>query len=221
MNIINFLEKYQSATQRDYIQRVNEHDKASCAEVAGQWGKDYWDGERQYGYGGYHYDGRWKPIAEEILRHYQIEEGARILDIGCGKGFLLHEMKLVMPSLEVHGIDISSYGIDHALDSVKENLVCGHAKKLPWPDDHFDFVFSINTFHNLSNFELKSAIQEMQRVGKTAKKWLCIESYRNEHEKANLLYWQLTCRTFHDTDEWRWLLEQYHYTGDLGFIFFE
>lgn len=221
MKIINFLEKYQKATHRDYVQRVNEHDKAHCAEVAGKWGKDYWDGERQYGYGGYHYDGRWKPIAEEILRHYDIKENDKILDIGCGKGFLLHEMKQLMPNLEVHGIDISSYGIEHSPSSIRDKLICGNATKLPWESDYFDFVFTINTFHNLTNYELKSAIEEMERVGKSEKKWLCIESFRNEKEKANLLYWQLTCRTFHSTDEWRWLLEQYNYQGDLGFIFFE
>lgn len=221
MQIINFLEKYQKSTSRDYIQRVMEHDKAECAEVAKQWGKDYWDGNRQYGYGGYHYDGRWAPIAKEILEYYEIKNGDRILDIGCGKGFLLHEMKILMPDIEVFGIDISKYGIDDSQKTVKDSLTFGNATSLPWPDEHFDFVFSINTFHNLKNFELQSAIREMERVGKTNKKWLCIESFRNEKEKVNLLYWQLTCRTFLDTEEWQWLLEQNHYQGDLGFIFFD
>lgn len=221
MTIINFLEKYQKATQRDYLQRVTEHDKADCARVASQWGEDYWDGDRRYGYGGYHYDGRWKPIAEDLIRHYDLKPGQRVLDIGCGKGFLLYELQQALPGLEVAGLDISRYGLDHAQEPLKPFLVEGVASELPWPDDHFDFVYSINTFHNLRNWELKAAIQEMQRVGKGDRKWLCIESFRNEAEKVNLLYWQLTCRTFLDTEEWQWLCQEYGYEGDLGFIFFE
>ena len=87
-------------------------------------------------------------------------------------------------------------------------------------DNKFDFVFSLNTFHNLKNFELGRAVPEMIRVSK-GMTYICVESYRNEREKANLLYWQLTCKSFYSTDEWEWLLDQYGYTGDLGFIFFE
>lgn len=221
MAIHNFLEKYQKATQRNYLQRVVEHDKAACAEVARQWGQDYWDGDRQFGYGGYRYDGRWRPIAEDLIRHYGLRSGDRVLDIGCGKAFLLHEMQEALPGLEVAGIDVSSYGLAHAPEPVRHRLVEGNATQLPWPDDHFDFVFSINTFHNLRNFELKAAVQEMQRVARGNRQWLCVESFRNEREKVNLLYWQLTCRTFLDVEEWCWIVDQYGYRGDLGFIFFE
>lgn len=221
MNTINFLEKYQKSTQRNYLQRVIEHDKAACASVATQWGQDYWDGDRCYGYGGYHYDGRWKAVAEDLIRHYHIQAHEKVLDIGCGKGFLLYEMQQLLPGLQVHGLDISHYGLRCAPQPVRSHLVEGNAVSLPWADQTFDFVFSINTFHNLRNFELKAALLEMQRVGKSDRKWLCIESFRNEREKVNLLYWQLTCRTFLDTEEWLWLCREYSYTGDLGFIFFE
>lgn len=220
MQEIDFLAAYQKATVRDYVQRVVDHDKAECAAVAKQWGYDYWDGERKYGYGGYRYDGRWLPIAKDIAAHYGLKAGDRILDIGCGKAFLLYEFTQAVPGIEVAGLDISEYAIEHAKEEVKPCLESGNATKLPWPDDYFDFVYSINTFHNLQVFDLKAAIEEMERVGRGAK-WLCIESYRNEREKANLLYWQLTCMSFYDTDEWRWLFQQWGYTGDYGFIFFE
>lgn len=217
---INFLEKYQKATKRDYVERVVSHDKGECAEVARRWGQEYWDGPRQYGYGGYRYDGRWRPIAEDIVRHYGLKAGQRVLDIGCGKAFLLHEIAQAVPGLEVAGLDISEYGIANAKEELRPFLRHGSATELPFEDNSFDFVFSINTFHNLEIFELKQAVQEMERVGRGAK-WLCVESYRTEREKANLLYWQLTCHSFHSPEGWRWLLEEWGYHGDCGFIFFE
>lgn len=220
MQEIHFLEKYQKQTRRDYVGRVTAHDKAECAEVAKQWGYDYWDGARQYGYGGYTYDGRWRPIAEDIASHYGIKAGDRILDVGCGKAFLLYEFTQVRPGIEVAGIDVSEYGIENAKEEVRPFLQTANAVDLPFPGDHFDFVISLNTFHNLLNFELASAIREVERVGRGAK-YICVESYRNEREKMNLLYWQLTCETFYSPAEWRWFLEQNGYTGDYGFIFFE
>ncbi len=220
MAIINFLEKYQSATKRDYVQRVVEHDKAKCANVAKQWGYDYWDGDRCYGYGGYSYDGRWLPIAEEIIAKYDLKSGDRVLDIGCGKGFLLYELTRALPGLEVYGLDISAYGIEHAKPEIQDRLILGNCTSLPWEDDFFDFVFSINTFHNLKYVDLLNSILQMERVGKRHK-WFCVESYRNESEKVNLLYWQLTCMSFYATEEWEWLAAKAGYTGDIGFIFFE
>lgn len=220
MQEINFLSAYQKATKRDYVQRVVEADKAESAKIAKQWGYDYWDGDRRYGYGGYSYDGRWAPIARDIARHYGLKKGDRVLDIGCGKAFLLYELSQAVPGLEIAGLDISEYGIAHAKEEVRDKLHHGSAVELPWPDNSFDLVISLNTFHNLRAFDLKRAVQEMERVGRGAK-WLCIESYRNENEKANLLYWQLTCASFYDTEEWVWLYSEWGYTGDYGFIFFE
>lgn len=220
MAVLNFLEQYQSATRRDYVQRVVEHDKAESAAVAKQWGRDYWDGDRRYGYGGYRYDGRWLPIARNIAKHYGLKAGDRVLEIGCGKAFLLHEFAKAVPGIEPAGLDISEYALAQAPAGIQGHLVLGSACELPWPDRHFDFVYSINTFHNLRIPDLKRAVKEMQRVSKE-KAWLCVESYRDEREKANLLYWQLTCMSFHDTEEWLWLLKQWGYGGDVGFIFFQ
>ena len=217
---INFLTKYQKATERDYIKRVLDDDKAACAKVAKKWGKDYWDGDRKYGYGGYHYDGRWRPVAEDIVKYFDLKKGDNVLDVGCGKAFLLYELTQVVPGLEVHGLDISKYGIANSKKGIREQLKLGDCTSLPWKENSFDFVFSINTFHNLEVFDLEKAIKEMQRVSKS-KSWLCVESYRNEVEKTNLLYWQITCKSFYNTEEWRWLFEKWSYQGDYGFIFFE
>tara|TARA_Y100000588_G_C14047786_1_gene835755 strand:- start:160 stop:831 length:672 start_codon:yes stop_codon:yes gene_type:complete len=217
---LDFLTSLHKSTKRDYVQRVVEHDKAECAERAKQWDYDYWDGDRKYGFGGYHYDGRWRTVAEEIAGYYDLMPGQRVLDVGCGKAFLLYELSQVVPGIEVAGVDISAYGINNAKKEVKDFLVCGSATDLPWSNDYFDFVFSLNTLHNLKIYELMDAIREIQRVG-NKNRYICVESYRNEREKANLLYWQLTCETFFSPEEWAWYFAHAGYQGDCGFIYFE
>mgnify|MGYP002622699366 CR=1 FL=1 len=230
MPYIDFIQQVHRSTPRDYLGRVNAHDKAACAEVACRFDKDYWDGERQFGYGGYRYDGRWRAVAEAMAKHYSLKPGARILDVGCGKAFLLYEFTQVVPDAKVAGIDISAYGIEHAKEEVREHLTVGSAVKLPYGDASFDFVYSINTLHNLQNFELHSALKEIERVGPREAasgggggggKHITIESFRNEREKVNLLYWQLTCRSFYAPKEWEWMFAQAGYTGDYGCIYFE
>ncbi len=220
MAYVDFVMKLHTSTKRDYLQRVVQYDKAACAEKAIQFAEDYWDGDRRYGYGGYRYDGRWRPIAEEIARHYGLKPGDKILDVGCGKGFLLYEFTQVVPGVDVAGIDISRYGIEHAKEEVEPFLKVGNATHLPWPDRTFDFVVSVTTLHNLYNYELRQALQEIERVGKN-KKHIIIETYRNEREKVNLMYWQLTCRAFYTPKEWEWFFTESGYTGDYSYIVFE
>lgn len=208
------------STTRDYRARVTEVDKAEVAERALQWGYDYWDGSRDTGFGGYHYDGRWRKVADAMIAAYGLASGMRILDVGCGKGFLLHDFKEACPGLHIEGIDISNYAVDHAMESVKPNLRVGTADELPWPDGNFDLVISINTLHNLYLPKLWKALEEMQRVGKK-NRYLCVETYRNEREKVNLMYWQLTCRAFHTPAEWEWLFARTGYSGDHEYIAFE
>ncbi len=220
MAYVDFVMKLHKSTKRDYLERVVKYDKAACAEVATQFGQDYWDGDRKYGYGGYTYDGRWRPIAADMTRHYGLKPGDKILDVGCGKGFLLYEFTQVVPGVNVAGIDLSRHAIDQAKEEVKPFLKVGNAVSLPWPDRTFDFVVSVTTLHNLYNYELRQALQEIQRVGKD-KKHIIIETYRNEREKVNLLYWQLTCRTFYTPKEWEWFFKESGYTGDYSYIAFE
>lgn len=220
MAYIDFLSTVHKSTKRDYLNRVNEFPKAEAAKIAKRFDKEYWDGDRRWGYGGYSYDGRWRPVAKAMIDHYGLKSGDKVLDIGCGKAFILYEIMKEVPGIEVHGIDISQYGIDNAPEEVRPHLIHGTAAKLPYPDKMFDYVFSINTLHNLFCYELDSALREMMRVSKD-KQYLCVESYRNEEEKANLLYWQLTCETFCTPEEWAWWFQKTGYTGDHSFIYFE
>jgi protein-L-isoaspartate(D-aspartate) O-methyltransferase len=220
MAYVDFINKVHRSTKRDYLKRVTEHDKAVCATLACKFDKDYWDGERHTGYGGYRYDGRWHSVAEDMARHYGLKPGMRVLDVGCGKGFLLYEFTQVVPGIEVAGVDISRYGIEHAKEEVRPFLEVAGADRLPFPDKSFDFVVSVNTLHNLYLNELFAAVGEIERVGRGGKH-IVIEAYRDEREKVNLMYWQLTCRAFHTPAEWEWIFRQAGYTGDYSYIVFE
>ena len=220
---IDFMSVLHKSTQRDYLARVNDPDfpKAKAAELAKQFDYDYWDGDRRICYGGYRYlEGRWEKVARALAEHYQLPPKPKILDIGCGKGFLLYDFLKVIPDAEIYGIDISPYAIANSKEEIRDRLQVGSATALPWPDDHFDLVISITTLHNLHAYDLDPALREMERVGKT-NKYLCVESYRNEQEKANLLYWQVTCEAFNTPKEWLWWFERTGYNGDHSFIYFE
>ncbi|MEM8782854.1 MAG: methyltransferase domain-containing protein [Planctomycetota bacterium] len=222
MAYVDFLSVTHNATQRDYLARVNdpEFPKAKAAELAKQWGRDYWDGDRRVNYGGYTYrPGWWQRVSDAMQKHYQLQPGDKVLDVGCGKGFLLYDWTQTLPGIEVAGLDVSAYALEHAKDEVKPFLTLGTAAELPYPDDYFDLVYSINTLHNLHNYELYPALREIQRVAKRHA-YVCVESYRNEAEKANLLYWQVTCEAFHSPEAWQWWFDHAGYTGDHSFIYF-
>lgn len=220
MAYIDFLQTVHTRTPRNYIQRVLEHDKAECAEVSRRFDKDYWDGDRKYGYGGYNYDGRWMSVAERLAAHYGLQPGARILDVGCAKGFLLSDLMQVVPDAWAAGLDISRYALDHAMEDVRGHLVEGTAARLPFADKSFDFVVCVNTLHNLRVFELDSALREIERVSR-GPKYLVVDSFRNEREKVNLLYWQLTCQCFYTPEDWQWWFDRTGYSGDHSFVWFE
>ena len=219
MSRLDFTESLHGSTKRDYVARVVEFDKAESAEIASQFGADYWDGARRYGYGGYRYDGRWLPVAQAIAAHYGLKSGDRLLDVGAGKGFLLYELTQAVPGLIVSGLDVSAYAIEHAHPEVQAHLVEGNAVALPFANDAFDVVISLGALHNLGAADLDRALREIERVAKRA--YVMVESYRNQREKANLLYWQLTCKSFYSVDDWEYVYERAGFTGDYGFIFFE
>ena len=222
MAYVDFITQLHEKTRRNYIERVARGDKAECAAVAKQFGADYWDGDRKYGYGGFRYDGRWAPVAKDLIEHYGLTNDSRVLDVGCGKAFLMYEMTVVQPGLDVRGIDISRYAVENAKEEVRPLLTVGKAQELPYEDNTFDLVISITTLHNLYIHDLQKAIQEIERVRKPGGgSYIVVESYRNEQEKDNLLNWQLTCECFFTPDEWQWLFEQFGYSGDYSFIFFE
>lgn len=220
MVYVDFIGQIHGGTTRDYLQRVVEADKAAVAEVAKRFDFEYFDGDRMYGYGGYRYDGRWRAFARKLADHYGLASGSRVLDVGCAKGFLVHDFLAEVPGLEAAGCDVSSYAIREAMPEVRELLEVANAVELPYPDDSFDLVVSINTLHNLRLPELARALRELERVSRGAK-YLVVDGYRSEREKVNLMYWQITCESLFTPDEWQWLFEEVGYTGDFACVFFE
>jgi SAM-dependent methyltransferase len=216
----NFVTPLHKATQRDYVGRMTD-DKVACMVKAKEYEFDYWDGDRRYGYGGYKYmPGRWQTVAEALIKTYGLKPGSKVLDVGCGKAFLLHEMQLLMPKLNIAGFDISKHGLSQKHPEFKGTLFRHRAQDTyPFGDEEFDLVISLGCLHNLRIFELKSALTEIERVGRS--KYIMVESYRNEQELFNLQCWALTAESFFDTAEWIWLYEHFGYTGDYEFIYFE
>lgn len=181
--------------------------------IAKRFAKEYFDGTREQGYGGYYYDGRWQAVAKRMIEYYNLKPDARVLDIGCAKGFLLHDFKLLLPDLFVCGIDISKYALQHVMEDVKPFCFLANAKDLPFPDKSFDLVISINVVHNLPFEECSKAIKEMERVSRKYK-YLQVDSWRTEEERINFLNWQLTAQTYFDTEGWKKFFTEIGYTGD-------
>lgn len=216
----NFVTPLHQSTKRDYLARMVD-DKDTCMGIAKKYGFDYWDGDRRFGYGGYKFiPGRWKPVAEALIETYHLGPGSKVLDVGCGKGFLLHEMLLLQPKLIVQGFDISFYGIEHSTSLVRPFLFQHDGREdFPFSDKEFDLVISLGTLHNFPLQDLKQAIKEISRVGKEG--YIMVESYRNDLELFNLQCWALTCESFLDITQWQALYKEMNYSGDFEFIYFE
>ena len=219
-DLVNFVTPLHKATERAYIDRMID-DKVNCMLKAKEYEFDYWDGDRRFGYGGYKYlAGRWKPVAEAFIDKYGLTNNSSVLDVGCGKAYLLYELKLLLPDLRVKGFDISQHGLNEAKENLKEDLFIHKAQNsYPFEDNAFDLVISLGCLHNLRIFELKMALGEIERVGRQG--YVMLESYRNELEQFNLQCWALTCESFFDKEEWEWIYHHFGYTGDYEFIYFE
>lgn len=208
---INLLDTHPK-TVRDYDKRAREKTPEVVA-IAKRFDKDFFDGDRKYGYGGYVYDGRWKSVVARMRQHYVLPDNAAILDIGCGKGFMLHDFKELMPECTVAGLDISQYAVENAMPSVKPYLLQGSAEKLPYPDKSFDLVVAINSIHNLPFDRLKQALVEIERVSR-GNSYITIDAWRTEEERGNLFKWVLTAETMMHVDDWKNLFAEVGYTGD-------
>ena len=216
LNIVGSLHK---SNRRNYLERMNS-EKTNCMEVSRKYDFNYWDGERKYGYGGYKYDGRWSEVAKKLIEQYNLKEKSAILDIGCGKGYLLYEIKKLIPPLKIHGADISEYAINKSKKEIRDRLCIRPAQeKYPQEDNYYDLALSINTLHNLTIEDLLKALAELQRIARN--KYVVVESYRNVKELFNLQCWALTCESFFRPKEWKWIFKTAEYTGDYEFIFFE
>lgn len=219
MALLNLVTPLHTATKRDYLERMIR-DKIQCMDVAKKYDQEFWDGDRKFGYGGYRYDGRWKAVAEGLIDQYQLKGPVNILDVGCGKGFLLYELAQLLPEAEVVGFDISEYAIGASKEEIRGGLFIHNANTpLAFNDNHFDLVISLGTLHNLPLMDLAISLSEIERVARN--KYIMVEAYRNNAELFNLQCWALTCESFLRPEEWAWFFGECGYRGDYEFIYFE
>ena len=172
----------------------------------------YFDGPRKYGYGGYYYDGRWKSVAKRIVKQYNLDKSSKILDIGCGKGFLVKD--LLDLGMDSYGLDISEYAVKNCENDVKGRIHLGNAVNLPFSNNTFDFVISINCIHNLNKKNCIKALREITRVAKSNKSFVQVDSYNNVEEKSLLKDWLLTATTYYQPKKWIKLFNEAGYKGD-------
>jgi len=217
---LSLVTKLHKATTRDYLGRMNDS-KVEAMKIAKKYGEEYWDGDRRYGYGGHRYiEGRWKPVAEALIGRYKLSNASSVLDIGCGKGYLLFEIQRLLPEVKLTGIDFSEYAIQNSHPDLNAKLIKYDARNpLKFKNKEFDLAISLATFHNFHLYELETAITEVERVAKSG--YIMVESYRNELEMFNLECWALTAECLMDVDEWKWFFNKVSYNGDYEFIFFE
>ena len=211
------LMKYYPRSKKPLSVRLNitEEDRF----IARQFDKDYFDGDRRHGYGGYYYHPRfWTDTVKYIKNYYNLSDNASILDIGCGKGFFLHDFEIALPETLLIGIDISRYACEHAIEDIRPFLIQGNTTNLPFPDKSFDLVTAINTIHNLPFEDCKKAISEIQRVSKKHA-FIVVDAWRNDEEQKQHEKWVLTCETAMHVDDWSNLFDAIGYSGDYFWTF--
>ena len=209
---IDLLINYPKA-KRDLTKRL-ENKTEEVRNIARKFDKEFFDGDRKFGYGGFSYNPRyWSKVVEDFTDHYNLNEKSKILDVGCAKGFMLLDFNKLNPKFELHGIDISDYAIKNAVPEVKEKLKVANATSLPYDDNYFDLVISINTIHNLERDDCSIALKEISRVSKN-NSFITVDAYNNDEEKERMYAWNLTAKTIMSVDEWKNFFKKNNYEGD-------
>ncbi len=220
MLIKKFWKLYPKTNNRKNIKDTRVKVSISIKKKLQKFGKDYFDGKREYGYGGYYYNPKFfKNIVKKIIKHYKIKNGDKILDIGCAKGFMMYEFKKLLPKSEIYGVDISKYCKLNAIENIKKNIKVGTCTKIPFKDNYFDLVISISTIHNLSKKEIPRAINEINRVGKK-KSFIRVKAYKNSKEKKFIDEWNLVAKSNLSQKKWLNIFKKYKYMGDYDFAKF-
>ena len=209
---INLMKNY-PRTKRDISKRLEEKTERS-REIARQFGKEFFDGDRKNGYGGFYYNSKyWEPVIPSFQSHYNLDSNSSILDVGCAKGFMLYDFKRLLPNIKVKGIDVSSYAIENCMEDLKYDVQVANALNLPFEDNSFDLVISITTVHNFDKIDCITALKEIERVSRK-NSFITVDAYRNDEEKKAMHAWNLTAKTMLHVDEWKELFNKAGYTGD-------
>jgi SAM-dependent methyltransferase len=211
--------QYTSRTPRNYAARAARKTAEDIA-IAKKFDFEFFDGDKRHGFGGYRYDGRWLDVAKRMIERYGLSNESVILDVGCAKGFLLHDFKLLLPECTVKGIDISDYAVRHGMVDIREHLSVGNAKYLPFADDSFDLVVSTGTLHNLPRKGVVTALQEIERVSR-GESYITVDAWRNEQERENLHKWSLTAESMMHVNDWKIFFKDCGFKGDYWWFIAE
>ena len=209
---INLLKNY-PITKRDTRSRANEKTE-NDRSIARKFGKEFFDGDRRHGYGGFKYMSRfWEPVVPTFKKHWNLNSSSTLLDVGCAKGFMMYDFKRLIPGISLTGIDISEYAIENTLKEVRDNVMVADAKLLPFENNSFDAVISINTIHNLEIDECAQALKEIERVSR-GKSFITVDAFRDSDEEKRMFDWNLTAKTILSVEDWLKLFKDVGYTGD-------
>lgn len=211
-NELDLLKNYPK-TERDLSKRIEDKTE-EVRIVARKFGKDFFDGERKYGYGGFNYNPRyWSKVVQDISNYYKLKDGSKILDVGCAKGFMLYDFYKLNRNFQLHGIDISEYAIENSIEELKPNLKIANAINIPYDDNSFDLVISINTIHNLDKKNCANSLKEISRVSRE-NAFITVDAFRDENERKRMFAWNLTAKTIMSVDEWKYFFKENSYNGD-------
>ena len=209
---IDLLENYPRAKRN--VEERGATKTEDVRHIARQFGKEFFDGDRQYGYGGFKYFSRfWQPVIPTFQKHFSLTSSSSLLDVGCAKGFMLHDLEELIPGIAVSGVDISDYAIEHAMEGVQSKVQVADARNLPFADNSFDIVIAINTIHNLEREDCAKALREIERVSRKGS-FVTVDAYRDDEEKERMFAWNLTAKTIMSVDEWVTFFDEVGYTGD-------
>jgi len=210
---INLLKNYPK-TKRNLEERAQNKSEED-RKIARKFDREFFDGDRKHGYGGFKYHSKfWEPVIPTFRDYWDLgNTNKTVLDIGCGKGFMVYDLIRLISNLEVKGIDISEYAINNCKDEVSDFLSVADAKELPFEDKSFDVVISINTIHNLDIDNCAKALREINRVSKKHS-FVTVDAFRNEEEEKRMLRWNLTAKTIMSVSDWEVFFKKNNYKGD-------
>ncbi|MDC0456265.1 class I SAM-dependent methyltransferase [Candidatus Pelagibacter sp.] len=212
-NEIDLLSKYPKA-KRDLNAREQSKSK-KVREVARRFERDFFDGDREFGYGGFYYNEKyWTEVVKDFQKYWNLNSNSKVLDVGCAKGFMVYDLKKLIEDAYIKGIDVSNYAIENCKEEVKDHLSVADARNLPYEDNEFDIVISINTIHNLNIEECGKSLREIERVSKKSS-FITVDAYTNEEEKKRMEAWNLTAKTIMSVEDWKLFFKENHYTGDF------
>ena len=212
MKKINLLSSFPKSKRNLKERNVNKKN----IQLALKYSKEYFDGNRSQGYGGYYYDGRWVKVARKIIKLFKLKNNSKFLDVGCAKGFLMHDLKVILPKIKIYGIDVSKYAKENSIMNIRKNIKIMNCKNIKYKTNSFDGLVAINVVHNLNLDQCKKSIKEIQRVS-NGKAFIQVDAYRDEFELKILKKWILTAKTYLKPNEWIDLFEECGYTGYYDF----